>query len=244
MLKVYICEDIEVQRNRMTKIVENMIYIENFDMEIEVVTNDPDEILSVVQEIDEVGIYFLDIDLQTDMDGLELAKEIRKYDPRGFIIFVTTHSEMSFMTFVYKLEAMDFILKDEEDDELIGKRIHQCLLDANERYCSAKNKLQDIFSVKINDRIFTIAYDDIIFFETSDSIHRIILHGKRRVMEFYGKMRELEDQLDHRFYRCHRSFIVNTTNIKTIDFQNRVIHMVNGEDCLISSRSMKGLRDL
>ena len=117
MLKVYICEDIEVQRNRMTKIVENMIYIENFDMEIEVVTNDPHEILSVVQEIDEVGIYFLDIDLQTDMDGLELAKEIRKYDPRGFIIFVTTHSEMSFMTFVYKLEAMDFILKDEEDDE-------------------------------------------------------------------------------------------------------------------------------
>ena len=58
MLKVYICEDIEVQRNRMTKIVENMIYIENFDMEIEVVTNDPHEILSVVQEIDEVGIYY------------------------------------------------------------------------------------------------------------------------------------------------------------------------------------------
>lgn len=243
MLKVYMCEDIEIQRNRMKKIIENLIYIENLDMEIELASNNPNEIIERVQKTEEVGIYFLDIDLKADMDGLELASEIRKYDTRGFIVFVTTHSEMSYMTFIYKLEAMDFILKDDTDSN-VGKRLHQCLVNANERYCSAKNKFQDIFSVKVNDRLLTIAYDDIIFFETSDSIHRIILHGKKRVMEFYGKMKDLEGKLDQRFYRCHRSFIVNTTNIKSVDIQNRIVYMVNGEECLISSRLLKGLKDL
>ena len=63
-------------------------------------------------------------------------------------------------------------------------------------------------------------------------------------MEFYGKMKDLEGKLDQRFYRCHRSFIVNTTNIKSVDIQNRIVHMVNGEECLISSRLLKGLKDL
>ena len=78
-------------------------------------------LLEKIKETGEVGIYFLDIDLKTDMTGLTLAQEIRKYDPRGFIIFITTHSEMSYMTFIYKLEALDFILKD--DPEELGKII-------------------------------------------------------------------------------------------------------------------------
>ena len=80
MLKVYICEDIEIQRNRMKKIIENLIYIENLDMEVELASNNPNEIIERVQKTEEVGIYFLDIDLKADMDGLELASEIRKYD--------------------------------------------------------------------------------------------------------------------------------------------------------------------
>lgn len=116
MLKLYICEDIEVQRNRMQQVIENMILMEELDMEFGCVSEDPHRILDTVKETGEVGIYFLDIALGADMTGLTLAQEIRKYDPRGFIIFVTTHSEMSYMTFIYKLEAMDFILKDDPEE--------------------------------------------------------------------------------------------------------------------------------
>ena len=94
MLKLYICEDIEVQRNRMQQVIENMILMEELDMEFGCVSEDPHRILDTVKETGEVGIYFLDIALGADMTGLTLAQEIRKYDPRGFIIFVTTHSEI------------------------------------------------------------------------------------------------------------------------------------------------------
>ena len=46
-----------------------------------------------------------------------------------------------------------------------------------------------------------------------------------------------ELQLDYRFYRCHRSYIVNTDNIKEVNFQKLTIYMENGEICPISVRA-------
>lgn len=46
-----------------------------------------------------------------------------------------------------------------------------------------------------------------------------------------------EIQLDYRFYRCHRSYIVNTDNIKEVNFQKLTIYMENGEICPISVRA-------
>lgn len=240
MLNIYVCEDIEVQRNKIQKIIENIVLMEDLDMELSCVSDNPHTILEKVKETEAVGIYFLDIDLGADMTGLTLAQEIRKYDPRGFIIFVTTHSEMSYMTFIYKLEALDFILKD--DSEELERRVYECILKANQRFASANNKVQANFSVKVNEKVFTVDYNEILFFETSMNVHKIILHCKNRQMEFLGKIKDIEKEVDERFYRCHRSFLVNKDNIKEIDFQNRVIYMVNGDECLISSRMMKGLK--
>ena len=240
MLRVYVCEDIATQRDKMQKIVENVILMEELDMELASVTGNPQELLEQVKQSEEVGIYLLDVDLKADMNGIDLAKEIRKYDPRGFIIFITTHSEMSYMTFIYKIEAMDYILKDECND--IGQRVYQCILKANQRFSSVHNKVQNVFSIKINDKLFTINYNDILFFETSANVHKVVLHCKNRILEFNGKIRELEEKLDERFYRCHRSYLVNKDNIKEINLQERVIYMENGEQCLISSRMMKGLK--
>lgn len=240
MLKIYICEDIEAEREKMRQVIENIVLMEDLDMELACVSEDPHRILEKVKETGEVGIYFLDIALGTDMTGLTLAQEIRKYDPRGFIIFVTTHSEMSYMTFIYKLEALDFILKDAPEE--LGKRIYDCILKAGQRFASVNNKVHANFYKKVNEKVFTVDYDDILFFQTSPNVHKIILHCKNRQMEFPGKIKEIEKEVDGRFYRCHRSFLVNRDNIREIDFQNRVIYMVNGDECLLSSRMMKGLK--
>ena len=56
MLKVYVCEDITVQREKIKKIVENIILMEDLDMELAVVTGDPEEMLEVVKQSGEVGI--------------------------------------------------------------------------------------------------------------------------------------------------------------------------------------------
>ncbi|MBK1811985.1 response regulator transcription factor [Clostridium sp. YIM B02505] len=239
MLKVFICEDNKEQLMNYKKIVSNVLLIENFDMELALATSSPNELIEYISGGTISGIYFLDIDLHSDINGIELAEKIRKIDPRGFIIFVTTHAEMSFLTFVYKVEAMDFIIKDNYKN--IKERIHECIKNAHEKY-SHKAGINKVFSIKSDDMIINIDYNNILFFETSPSIHKVIVHCVDRQIEFYGKMKELEDKLkDDNFYRCHTSFIVNKAKIEKIDKKNREVHMVSGEVCLISTRGLKGL---
>ena len=60
------------------------------------------------------------------------------------------------------------------------------------------------------------------------------------MIEFSGQLKDVQAQLDSRFYRCHRSYIVNKHNIKEIDFKQSIVYMTNGETCLLSVRMKKG----
>lgn len=238
MIKIYICEDDKNQRQKFKKIIEDTILIENYDMTIELETDEPEEIITSIEKNNYAGLYFLDIDLKKALNGIQLAEKIRKLDPNGSIVFITTHSEMSYLTFIYKVEAMDFIIK--ENIKEIKERIRECIVYANQKY-SNKNNIE-VFSIKSEDKIINIKYKDILYFETSETVHRIIANCKNRQVEFYGKMKDLEKELeDHNFCRCHTSFLVNRENIKEIDKKNRVLYMKNGDTCLISIRGVKAL---
>jgi two-component system response regulator AgrA len=215
--------------------------IENLDMKLALSTESPNDILDYLSNNEGTGLYFLDIDLKSTINGIQLAEKIREFDPRGFIVFITTHAEMSYLTFIYKVEAMDYIIKDNYDN--IRERIHQCITNANTKYSSKTTELQKNFTIKVDDKIINVEYDKILFFETSKNIHKVVLHAENRQVEFYAQMKEIEDKLDSDiFYRCHKSFIVNKNKIKEIDVKNRIAYMSNGEECLISTRLIKGLK--
>lgn len=80
-------------------------------MEIALATDDPYEVIEKSKEMNDVGCYFLDIQLEADINGIKLGSEIRKYDPIGNIIFVTSHSELTYLTFVYKVSRWILSLK-------------------------------------------------------------------------------------------------------------------------------------
>ncbi|MBU5486696.1 LytTR family DNA-binding domain-containing protein [Clostridium sp. MSJ-8] len=239
MLKAFICEDNKKQREKLSKIIEDIILIENYDMDLGLSTSDPYELINSITGTTNTGIYFLDVDLHSDINGIQLAEKIREHDPRGFIIFITTHAEMSYLTFIYKVEAMDYIIKDNYNN--IRQRVNDCIKNAHDKYKTKSSELQKIFSIKVEDKIVNIDYNDILFFETSSTIHKVILHSVNRQVEFYSKMKEVENSLDERFIRCHNSFIVNKDKIKEIDKKNRIAYMINGEECLISTRGIKNL---
>ena len=242
MIDIFICEDNKKQLNLFQKYISNYILMEGFDMRIVQATSDPHDLLKEILTAENTGLFFLDIDLKSDMNGLALAQRIRQIQPRCFIVFITSHSEMSFLTFQYKAEALDFIVKD--NTEHVKAKIRDCLFDVSNKYTSLNNDITRTFTIAQNDKRIVIDYNDIIFFETSSNIHKIILHTKKRVIEFTGQLKDIEQQLDYRFYRCHTSYIINKDNIADIDFKELLIHMNNGETCPISVRRKKGLKKL
>lgn len=239
MLNIFVCEDNPVQRRTIVQIIQNAVMIDELDMKLVLDSGDPYVLLEEVKASQNTGIYFLDIDLNSDMNGMKLAQQIRLLDPRGFIIFISAHSELSYMTFQYRVEAMDFVLKDNPAEAKV--KIKECLLNAMERYTLHTNKTHKVYTTQVGGRKISVDYDDIFFFETSGNIHKVILHAKDRQIEFSSTMKELTSTLDDNFVRCHRSFLVNKNNIKEVDAKNRIIYFTNGETCLMSTRMMKGL---
>lgn len=239
MLNIYVCEDNREQKEKLVRTIGEIIDIEKMDMKIVVAADGPDEVLQNVRNDTTTGIFFLDIDLKHKMNGMELAQRIREYQPRCFIVFVTTHSEMSYMTFTYKVEAMDFILKDNPKD--LKNRVHQCLIHSAQLYQEQMEMPQKIFQLKVGSRIREIPYGEILYFEVSNNHRKIIVHTLNGMMEFNGKLKDIEEQLDDRFYRCHRAYLVNKDKIKEIKAVDGVILLENNETCPVSVRMGKSL---
>lgn len=239
MLSIIICEDDWKQRQMLEQYVKNYIMIENLDMELVFSTGNPLEVLDYVRSNPKfMGLYFFDVDLQHEMSGLSLAAEIRKYDDLGKIVFVTTHGELSYLTFTYKVEAMDYIIKDTQEN--IQKRVCECISIAYERSMNDRSGKKNLFKFKVGDTIRSIDVNEVVFFESSTASHKIIMHLENGEEEFYGALKDIGNQLGN-FYRCHKSYLINRDHVIKVGKKERMVEMSNGEKCLISVRAMKSI---
>ncbi|MNE37543.1 accessory protein regulator protein A [compost metagenome] len=96
----------------------------------------------------------------------------------------------------------------------------------------------DTFSFENKYTSFQIPFSDILFFETMEIAHKIRLVTKTKVLDFYAELNEIADQ-DKRLFRCHRAYVVNLTNIRSVDKKNKWILFDQNESCLVSRRLLK-----
>lgn len=237
MLEVIICEDNSVHREKLCTIVNNTILRENLDLKITLSTGQPEDVINYVTSKKLTGVYFLDVDLKNNINGIRLGEKIREVDPQGFIIFTTTHLEMSYLAFKYKVEAMDYVIKDDDD---FKARVEGCLLKACSTYYREEDT-SDSLLINEDSRTIKIKLSDILFIETTGTSHKIRIHEENRQTEFYGNLKDIQEKLPSKFYRCHKSYIVNKDKISEIDKKSNKITMSNGEECFVSFRYMRGL---
>jgi two-component system response regulator AgrA len=240
MLEIFVCEDDEKQRENIVEIIEGYISMHDYDLAFNAATSDPVELIERIskRKTDFTGIYFLDIELNAEINGIALAAKIRKSDPNAKIVFITTHIELMYLTFDYKVEALGFITKGNKLK--MKEQIADCINIAVERYLNLRNNFEQHIVVKTGSSSIKLAVSDVQFIETSEVPHQLNIHLKNRQLSFYGNISEME-KLNQNFYRCHQSYVVNTKNIDRIEKRTREIYMNDGNKCYASVRYLKGL---
>lgn len=242
MLPICICEDNFVQLQTIRSTIEKYILIEDLDMKVRLACSSPEELLSAVAVSHETALYFLDVDLNASINGIELAEKIREYDSWGFIVFITIHAQMAPLTFLHKVEAMDFISKDNQTE--MKNHICACLSYAIEKLRNNKVSPNDMIAIPLKDKTITLPLSDILFIEASTRAHKIKIHTATGITEIYKTLREIGSLLDSRFFQCHKSCIVNITKIKEIDKKRLTVIFANGQSCDISTRRLKSLGEM
>lgn len=235
-MNIFILEDDIVQLEYLEKIIKQLARKNNISYKQLYATSKPENLLEKISTPANHQIYFLDIEIKGySQSGLDVAKRIRKKDPYGTIVFVTTHSELAINTFTYKVAAIDFIEKDQAEDAF-KKRLEECLVIANEYKKKSVNV--DTFSFENKYTSFQVPYSDIFYFETTDVSHKIKLVTSKKTIDFYGSLGEVIEH-DRRLFRCHKSFVVNLANVEEIDKKNKILFFHSSSYCLISRRMLK-----
>ena len=176
----------------------------------------------------EYDILFLDIELECpgeDMDGMEMARQIRGMEDikQPVIIFVTGYEKYVYDAF--DVGAFQYLLKpvDEQKFAEVFRR-------AAEQAASDAEQDKKVLMIQYGSTGKTIPLRDIYYLESQN--HKIAVHTKGGVFEYYAKMSDLEKELQGQFCRVHKGYLIN---LSCVDEYNKTeVVLTNGDKLLIS----------
>lgn len=223
MLHIAICDDEPNISEKIKAMVSDFFRRKNLEIIITQFSNG-EELLKYGEVID---ILFLDIQMN-GIDGMETARKLRNRKFKGFLIFITVLKEMVFQAF--DVQAYDYLVKPVEEKHF--EKTMERLLESMQNASEAGLLVQKGFESSI------IALEDIVFCEIID--RKVYLHlVSSEVVDFYERIKKLETRLDSRFFRCHRSFLINLRYLKS--YKNGIAYMEGGKQIPVSRLRSKEL---
>lgn len=216
MINIAICDDEKYILDKIKKLVFDFFHRKNVEITVSQFGSG-EELLRHNKNID---ILFLDIQMD-GIDGMETARKMRSQNYKGYLIFITVLKEMVFQSF--EVQAHDYLVKPIEEE---------CFEKTMERLFSAMQNAKDAsLLVQKGYESNIIAFDDIVFCEIID--RKIYLHLKtEEVIDYYDRIENLETKLDWRFIKCHRSYLINLSHLKS--YKNGMAYMINDKQIPVS----------
>ncbi len=157
----------------------------------------------------EIDLMFLDINMPK-LSGIEF---LRNAHTLPLTIMTTAYAEYAVEGF--ELDVLDYLVK-----PFSFERLLKASYKAKEYY-ELKNKQTDnkndnYFFVKCDGKIEKISYDELLYVEAM--LNYVVLHTENRKFIVYLTMKNISEQLPpDKFLKVHKSYIVNTSKIKSIE---------------------------
>ncbi len=147
-------------------------------------------------------LIFLDIHMQ-EPDGLTTARILRQQGKHALLVFVTILKESVFDAF--EVEAFDYLIKPLDDNRFL--RVMDRALQTLERRTANSLIIQSKTACEL------IPLDRIAYCEVQG--RKLYIHqDSGKVTAYYDKLKNLEQQVDARFFKCHRSYLVNLDYVR------------------------------
>ncbi len=211
MLSIAICDDEKNICDYLEKRTRECLAKYDMDARISVFGDGAELLECCKQDPTSFDIIFLDIKMKT-INGVDCAKGLRDEGVNSLIVFVTSSAEYVFSG--YEAKAFRYILKTDLEnafDHIFG----ECLGEL-------KKQTTSFYTIETPSLAKKISLDEILYFESK--LRVIKLHTKNEEISFYGKLDEIEKELEQKdFLRIHQSFLVNATKIKLLTKEEAVL---------------------
>jgi len=242
----FIILDDDTNHNNNTKKRLEAIFIKHdFKASIALNTTDPNEGIKYCLKKDSTksipnntpnNVYLLDVNVQSIITGIDVASIIRKQDAKAYIVFISAHPEYVMPSL--KTKVFDYLIKPVSIEIL-----ESCIISIFKDFTKLNIEEIQTLSIKSGGNVYHLILGEIIYFEKFG--HLLVVHTCTGRIESSESLDKIEQKLDKmKFFRCHKSYIVNLSYISRIDYPNNIIYLKNGEECLVSKRCKKELKSI
>lgn len=231
MINICICDDDEKYSSKLEEYITKYLgQVLHIDYNIDIFQSGDALISNITANACNYQLLFLDIEMD-GLNGIEVATYIRKYDKCALIIYVTSYDKYTIESF--SVSPFRYLLKPiqiEQFEDILTLAVNEIML-AN----------QYLF-FKFQNIQYQVKYENIISIQSQGG--RIITmetNTKKEKYSFYGKIKELEKQLNPIvFIKINAGVFVNFHFIHIIS--GLEIHMENGEIYTISRSRNKEVK--
>ncbi len=189
---VAICDDVEADRGHLKALVRRWAQNAGHSLEISEFSSAENFLFRYAQEGD-YQILLLDIEMGP-MDGVAMAKKLRRENDRVQIVFVTGYSD--YIAEGYEVEALHYLLKPVKEEKLFA------VLD---RAAEKLSQNERMLNLETGGEMLRIPLYQIRYIDMQGNYATIHAREDYTVRRTLG---ELEEMLDERFCRVGRSAVV------------------------------------
>lgn len=202
MIKIGMCDDNLNSIKIASKLLEAEIIEQDLDAEISIISSEQKKIFDAIYN-KEIDVLFLDIDFKNNgKNGIDFAKDLRKINKNFYLVFLSAHQRYLHVSLTTKI--FDYLVKPINRDT-----ISDIVIRLKDEFANNKalflhlNKWEfvrtdDIFYIEKNGKKSIIVTDDINFTTTKG-------------------LNTLLSELPQNFLRCHKSYILNSDKVLSID---------------------------
>jgi two-component system, LytTR family, response regulator len=234
-ISCFIVDDDPISINTLKKYIEQTPHIS-----LEGTDTNPLSALNRLQNEETVNAVFLDIKMK-EIDGLEFAERLEN---KSLIIFTTAYP--GYAAKAFDMNVADYLVK-----PISFTRFLQAIERLQEKLQARQNdKPEDDFFYffdQAQKKLIRLRYKDVDYYEAAHNYTEIV-SGENHY-SVYMQFRDVEDQQPAMFIRVHRSFIINSDkivsvegNVITLENQAKIAIGSNYRDAFFENLNQKLLR--
>lgn len=227
-LKIAVVEDDETQLTYVKELMKK--WFTGTQNSLKLVTCESAEEFSFkYMETLDFDLILLDIMLR-EMNGMELAKQIRRKDKTVQIAFLTGVKDYVFEG--YEIGVIRYLLKPVQEKELY-KLLEECLVKSH-------HNSNEYFVFPYQGESVRLSYSNIIYLQVNG--HYLQMISVDKTYEWKGSLSNTWDVLDkHRFFLANRSTIINLEHVTKITREQ--CYFEDGQAVSISRGSYNALNE-
>lgn len=172
-----------------------------------------EEALAMIEQV-QPDLIFLDV----QMPGMSGFDMLDKLENVPYVIFVTAYDEYALKAF--EVNALDYVLKPVEEDRLaeaVQKVVRAKQRDDQRLRLSQEGRLgqEDQIFIKDGEKCWFVALNEVRMFESEGNYVRVYFQNFKPLI--LKSLNNLEDRLDHTFFRTNRKFVVNLRWVQSVE---------------------------